>query len=109
MATGPHVVVAKEINFVQGQPMALAGALDDGGSGRIPYYYYPSQKVLGKLYRAIDEVAVFQELQSQKAILDPDDPTAQSIMQRVWNYVRHETSGFQWQHHQEWARDVQET
>ncbi len=109
MATGPHVVVEKEAIFLDEEPRPDEDAIAALGDGRTQYRYYESQKVLGKLYRAIDEVAVFRELQKQSSSLGKDDLSSQSIMQRLWSYVQNETCLIQWRHHQDWARDIQET
>ncbi len=70
--------------------------------------YYASEKVLGKLYRAIDERAVFSELQEQSSSLVKANPASQTVLQKIWAYVENATKVIQWEHHTDWARGVQE-
>lgn len=68
--------------------------------------YYTSQKVLGKLYRAIDEQDFFTAIQRQsKAAWSHQDP---SLADRVWEYVREKTALIQYHHYLGFARDVKE-
>ncbi len=65
-----------------------------------------SQKVLGKLYRAIDESDFFTGIQRQsRAALQPQ---SLSLAERVWEYVREKTALMQYQHYLDFARDVKE-
>ena len=106
MASGANVVIDNKISFVEEEEDESSFApSNDGGRS---YFVYKSDKVLGKLYRAIDERVVFQELQKQSSDLAKDNLANQSVMQRVWNYVQGATAIIQWKHHLDWARDLQE-
>lgn len=105
MASGPNVVIDSNITFVEEEDEGSFGSPNNGGK---LYAVYKSGKVLGKLYRAIDERVVFQELQKQSSELLKDNLSNQSVMQRVWNHVQDATAVIQWRHHLDWAKDLQE-
>ena len=106
MASGANVVIDKRISFVEEEDEeGNFGSANDGGRFNA---VYESDKVLGKLYRAIDERVVFEELQKQSSELVKGKLSNQSIMQRVWNHVQGVTALIEWKHHLDWARDLQE-
>ena len=67
--------------------------------------YYESQKILGKLYREIDEVEFFQQLQSSS---ESSHLGGRDIFKAVWRYVEEKTALIEWKHHIELARDIRE-
>ena len=67
--------------------------------------YYESQKVLGKLYREIDEHKFFEAIQEQSRI---KMGKTRSLADAVWNYVRDKTALIQWQHYMTWAHGVKD-
>ena len=69
--------------------------------------YYPSQKVLGKLYRAIDEHKLFKEIQQPKHS-DGITPPNGGQLDAVWRYVQKETALIQYQHCIDFARNIRE-
>lgn len=81
---------------------------DQASQGR-KFKFYESDKVLGKLYRAIDEREFLKALQRQAANATGDKPGGKGVLHGVWQYVLKETALIQWRHHIEWARDVRET
>lgn len=105
MASGPNVVVGNNISFVEEEDEGSFGPSNDGDK---KYFVYVSGKVLGKLYRAIDERVVFRELQEHSSELVKGNFSNQSVMQRVWNHVQNVTAVIQWRHHLDWARDLQD-
>ncbi|KAH0536953.1 hypothetical protein FGG08_006218 [Glutinoglossum americanum] len=111
MATGPRVKIDKDIQLDDIELAAGDGEediisdLDPDGKG---YRYYESKKVLGKLYRAIDERAFLAELQEQSERLSDTGASRKAIMQRLWDYVQRVTDLIQWRHHQDRARDIKD-
>lgn len=105
MVSGSNVVIDNNINFVEEEEEGGSFGSNDGARS---YAVYESDKVLGKLYRAIDERVVFRQLQKQSSELAKENLSNQSVMQRVWNYVQDATAVIQWKHHLDWARDIQE-
>lgn len=79
--------------------------MDDDENDGSQYRYYKSKRVLGELFRAIDEYAILGELQNSKLGLPANTP---NIIRSLWSYVRHHTAGFQWKHHLSAARDIKE-
>lgn len=70
--------------------------------------YYESPKILGKLYRAIDEQKFFREIQNTpRAHLEVSE-AKKSVLDRVWAYVEQKTALIQWQHYIEFAKDIKE-
>ncbi len=70
--------------------------------------YYESPKILGKLYREIDEQKFFEELQRQSRLSTLNLNKARSLADAVWNYVREKTTNFQWHHYLQFAHDVKD-
>ena len=71
--------------------------------------YYESQKVLGKLYREIDEHKFFEAIQEQsrKPSTSPGDK-AHSLADAVLSYVQEKAALIQWDHYRSWAIDVRD-
>ncbi|RPA97388.1 RdRP-domain-containing protein [Choiromyces venosus 120613-1] len=59
MAPGPRILIKREPEFVEEQAVPD----DDDDDEDTPITYYESEKVLGKLYREIDETAFLREVQ----------------------------------------------
>ena len=67
--------------------------------------YYESQKVLGKLYRSIDEQKFLDEIEEQSRNLSRSND---NLLEAVWKYVRQKTVLIEWTHCIEFAEDVME-
>ena len=111
-AAGPRVLIEKDINFEEVE--FKTHAEEDEEVEEVASYnppkprYYESPKILGKLYREIDEQKFFEELQRQSrlSVLHPNK--ARSLAGTVWNYVREKTANFQWHHYLQFAHDVKD-
>ncbi|KAL8993887.1 MAG: hypothetical protein Q9169_006006 [Polycauliona sp. 2 TL-2023] len=68
--------------------------------------YYESIKVLGQLYRAIDEHAFFEQIQRQSRSTKTLHQS--SLAEQVWQYVRSETALIEYKHHLPFARDTRD-
>ena len=109
MATGPRVYVKKGLQFedIVEQESLLWNPEDHEDSG---YKYYESRKVLGTLFRAIDERKFLKALQQgSKQATNGWEPDSQTPINQVWEYVQRETRLIEWTHYIEWARDIKET
>jgi hypothetical protein len=106
-APGPHVNILKKdgIEFdppTDREPDYL-GDDDDDFTG---YRYYESNKILGKLYRAIDEREIYNEIkQRSKAAESANTAT---LIYAVWTYVEQNCRLIQWEHRKEWAWELRE-
>lgn len=104
-APGPHVLIEK----VEGTSLVDADAFDPQEQGDddddLPRYrYYESTKVLGKLYRAIDERQIFADIQRREFGV-----TSQStVINAVWDWVQRECKLIQWEHKRDWAVDIRD-
>jgi hypothetical protein len=73
---------------------------DDGPSLK----YYKSNKVLGRLFRSINEIAFLKELESSMS----PDPEAPNVLLALWKYVEYETALLVWDHKLDEAREIKE-
>ena len=67
--------------------------------------YYESQKVLGHLYRALDEHKFLREVQTdkRKGVAAP-----RNALNQVLQYVKDKTRGLLWEHFREWALEIKD-
>ena len=111
-APGPRVLIDNIIELSEGQlPGDVADEeeieeLDNFSQPRVRYY--ESQKVLGKLYRDIDEHKFLQQLQDQSRISPGSLGGERSHLDAVWAYVQEKTALIQWEHYKDFARDIKE-
>lgn len=110
LASGPRVLIQHRIKLQIDSLLDIDEtheALDEARSYEIPtYQYYQSIKVLGKLYRAINEQTFLHELQdqAQASALNPNH----DVVGEVWNYVRRKCALIQWEHLIPFAREIKE-
>lgn len=111
-APGPRVLVEEKINFEEEDPPNRSD--EDNEFDEVASYgpqklrYYPSEKVLGKLYREIDEYKFFEAIQKQARMPSLHPGKTHSLADAVWKYVRDQTALIQWEHYKSWARDVKD-
>ncbi|KAL8932069.1 MAG: hypothetical protein Q9216_006976, partial [Gyalolechia sp. 2 TL-2023] len=58
--------------------------------------YYESNKILGILYRSIDERAFFQDLHERSAVIKDDNKPSAGVLADLWEYIKDETVGLEW-------------
>ncbi|KAL9024821.1 MAG: hypothetical protein Q9180_007798 [Flavoplaca navasiana] len=71
--------------------------------------YYESNKILGILYRSINERAFFKELHNTSAILKDDSRTSTGVLPGVLEYVCTEVGDLAWKHWKEYAAAMKDT
>ncbi|PBP20340.1 RNA-dependent RNA polymerase [Diplocarpon rosae] len=104
MAMGSIVRMEKK-EGLQLEAKALLSQDDDNDDDESPAYrYYESHKILGKLYRAIDEHEVFSEIKKYR-MLSTKTP---SVLNRIWVHVQKKCWNLQWARHVTWAREMRE-
>ncbi|OKL62275.1 hypothetical protein UA08_02862 [Talaromyces atroroseus] len=102
MAPGPRVRVAESIEVIDNGNEYLWNDDNNGGVGlddddddiRPPIRYYKSQRVLGYLYRMIDEQEFMNDLKWESF----HKSESVDVLQSLWAYVQRETAGFVWDH-----------
>ena len=72
--------------------------LDDNTSTDDPsgYRYYESEKILGKLYRAIDEEAIFEDLEEDTEGSIFSTASNENVLQEIWAFVESEMELVEW-------------
>lgn len=105
MAPGPRVDIAKDLATLEGNEDHGEYQDDDDEEDNPGYMYYKSDKVLGKLFRGIDEIAFLDELDSS---IRPSDPNAPNPLLSLWTYVENEAALLVWSHVVGTARDIKE-
>ncbi|KAI4158772.1 MAG: hypothetical protein LQ342_007167 [Letrouitia transgressa] len=107
-ATGPRVLVEHLISL---EKQEAAGELNDGTDNedeeeiQQTTRYYTSRKVLGKLYRAIDEHEFLKDIQRQSKL---NSGGIHNLADQVWRYVQKETALVQYRHWLQFAKEVKE-
>jgi hypothetical protein len=113
-AHGPRALIEKTINLkeedqVEDPTNEEDTELDEVASYEPPRYrYYESPKILGKLYRQIDEQRFFEQLQMQSKIPGLQGKSISSLTDAVWVYVRDRTALIQWHHYIDFAKDIKD-
>lgn len=101
MSHTPRIQIADNVQVLQEESEKIIDD-DDDEDGRPRMRFYRSHKVLGSLYRAIDEQQFLADLHNAaKAGIN-----STSALQKVWNYVERETMGFQWDHLIDECKDI---
>ena len=103
MAPGPRVKIQEgpEIATVEDdteKDELLAGAEQK-------FAYYPSQKVLGKLFREIDEVEFLKQVREDAHSVTSHLP-GKPLMETVWDHIKHNTMLVQWNHLRGLAEEI---
>ena len=115
LAPGPHVKVESkdEIQF-EDEDRNLNDEDDDDDDDVQSFRYYESGKILGQLYRAIDEREVFKDIQriggrqDSPGICNRKGYSNTSLMDAVWYFVQRQCRSSKWKNHIKWARDIRE-
>jgi hypothetical protein len=112
LAPGPHVAVQKDKPLSFDTPPEQNDGYDDDDDFS-PYRFYESDKILGKLYRSIDEREVFSGIQQQGLPQYVNEVnrarhSVSSVLRGVWTYVQHRCQAIQWEHHLDRARGIRD-
>jgi hypothetical protein len=113
LAPGPHVAVQKDKPLSFDTPPEQNDGYDDDDDDFSPYRFYESGKILGKLYRSIDEREVFSGIQQQGLPQYVNEVnrarhSVSSVLRGVWTYVQHRCQAIQWEHHLDRARGIRD-
>lgn len=110
MATAPRLMLEHTVKLEDDedeleQNLDPVRTLDPEGQ---PVRYYESPKVLGQLFRAIDEIEFLREMQTQYHFTPDPKRKQQTLMSRVWSYVCSETRGIIFSHERDEAQQIRE-
>lgn len=111
MATGPHALIEKDkpLSF-----MVKSDKHDDEDEEMPSYRFYESEKILGKLFRAIDERSILASVQSDTGAKTFRPPGgAQSVLPSVWSTILRRCQARQcqlpqWERHLPRARGIRD-
>lgn len=108
-APGPRVLVEENINLQDDDEPDESDDNEEIEETSLPRIkYYESHKVLGKLYRAIDEHKIFERIQQYSRTPQSSLRATQSPIDFVWEYVQNVTALIQWNHYSTWALEIKE-
>ena len=108
LAPSPRIIIANEGHVEiedqeeQGDDLAFEG-LD---AERRRQRYYRSTKVLGKLYRQIDERGFLDSVRQSMAVTLDNSRDHSPIMVELLAYVKRQTLGIQYEHHVDLAKEI---
>ena len=106
-APGPRVLIEKKIDLAEDLSDDEPDDEPDDDDASRRTRYYESHKILGKLYRAIDEHKIFDQIQRQSRQLG-SSLTGESVLDRVWKHIQKATALIQYSHYSTFAKDVME-
>ena len=108
MAPGPYVDVLDE------KPPSFDGAnttptgRGDDDDDFTSFQYYPSKKILGRLFRRIDERKIFEEVQKYRDLISRVQQATSPVLDGVWKYILENSVSIPWQHYLDIARDIRD-
>ncbi|KAL8860175.1 MAG: hypothetical protein Q9178_003439 [Gyalolechia marmorata] len=110
MAPGRKVKVEKYGISFEGEQIDLVEPDDPRRVGEPrPHRYYESKKILGILYRSIDERAFFKDLHERSPILKDDARPSKGVLVSLWEYLQAETTELEWEHYVDYAWGMRES
>jgi hypothetical protein len=90
---------------IEKDPLDPVSALDPE---QRPTTYYESNKILGKLYRLIDEKGFYDSLRVYSQGANLEDTTTPTTMGTLWQYVQTVTEGIQHESYLDVAKDIKD-
>lgn len=104
---GPYALIQKDkpVEF-----MAKSNSRNEDDDEEAPKHkFYESDKILGKLFRAIDEQQVFSSVQNGSGgETSVSNCETQSVLKAVWRSVSKQCQHLQWQRHVPRARGIRD-
>lgn len=106
-APGPHVRIRKKEGLQLDDPFGNPWDSDgDDDPGYTRTGYYESEKILGKLYRAIHERKIFAEIKARSHW--DGDLENHTLIHAVWENVKSRCRLIEWEHKREWAENLRD-
>ena len=110
MSPSPRIGMTDEGNLeVEDLDDQDDAAFEDLDAERRPFRYYESHKVLGQLFRNIDERQFLRDMQQQRRLTSANaSSSSSSVLARLWKYMRHWAAqyGILYEHYKETAREI---
>ena len=107
-APGPRVLIEGDISLLDDES-ERDDDKDENEEPSMPRVrYYQSRKVLGQLYRAIDEHKIFEQIRRYSRAPRGSLKANQNPIDLVWKYVQKVTALIQWDHYTTFAKEVKE-
>lgn len=75
-------------------------------SGR--FRYYESDRVLGRLFRAIDEDLFFSDLEDDTSSIFSHEGT-DNVLEEIWQFVQHMMQGYAWKDYEDVAIQLRDS
>jgi hypothetical protein len=108
MAPGPYVEILDEkppsFDDAHTTPISRGDDDDDFTS----FEYYPSDKILGRLFRSIDERKIFEEVQKYRDGINRVQQATSPVLDGIWKYILQHCASIPWQHHLDLARGIRD-
>ena len=105
-APGPRVLIENLIRLENLEDHVDAEEIEELDEYTVPTpKYYRSEKILGKLYRAIDEHQLFQEIQ-QSNYNGNLSRSQENQFSGVWKHIRDRAALIQYEHYLDFARNI---
>jgi hypothetical protein len=93
MVPGPNIKIEKKEGLLVEQPATQTQDEPNDDEDFTPYRYYESTKILGEIYRAINEQEIFGDLHKYIKI----SSGIPSLLDRIWDH---------WHHHLTEAQEI---
>lgn len=106
-APGPYVGVEK-LKGISFQTIEYMDPNDfeDEDDDFPTYHYYESDRILGRLYRAIDERSIFEEIQKRAFRVGTNSQS--TVIEALWFQIQDACKIIQWQHLLEDAKGIRD-
>lgn len=114
MAPSSRLLINKSsMSFAEAAHQSTISDVDEDAvsaldADRRPVRYYQSERILGKLFRAIDDEQFLETIQ-REGPPSPDGQPEVPLMEIVWDYVQRKTILLEWHQHRPLAREIRDT
>jgi hypothetical protein len=105
MAPGPNIKIEKKEGLLVEQSSTRMPDEQNEDEDFVPYRYYESHKILGKLFRAIDEHEIFGDLHKYRI---PSSSSEKSLLDQLWSRVKNKCKFIHWRQHLVEAQEIRE-
>ena len=103
MAPGPNIKIEEKEGLLL-QEASIRAPDQNSDEDYKPYRYYKSNKILGKLYRAIDEHEIFGNLRKYRSV----GSGGKTLLDRVWDHVQNRGQLINWHQYLTEAQEIRD-